>query len=110
MSRPRRFPQEFRDRAVRLVFEAEPHHRSQWPALLAVAQRLGISHEALRGWVREAEVSTGRRAAPGDRQPEEVTAEVRRLRAENAELRRANEILRAASAFFARELDQPRPQ
>ncbi|NKY16756.1 transposase, partial [Streptomyces somaliensis] len=70
-----------------------------------VAKDLGIHKEALRGWVRQAEADTGER---DDRLTTAEQEELRRLRRENAELRRANEILKAASAFFAAELDRPR--
>jgi transposase len=65
-----------------------------------------MSHETLRHWVRRAERDQGRRAGPTS----EERAELDRLRRENAELRRANEILKAASAYFAKELDRPRPK
>jgi transposase len=81
-----------------------PEYPSDWPAIVAVAQRLGIgSAETLRKWVRQAEVDVGQR--PGVTSEESV--ELRKLRAEVRELRRANEILKAASAFFAAELDRP---
>jgi len=99
------YPPELRERAVRLVAEVRPEYPSDWPAICAVASRLGIgSAETLRKWVRQAEVDAGTR--PGV--TSEESAEMRKLRAEVRELRRANEILKAASAFFARELD-PRP-
>jgi transposase len=87
-----------------MVAEVRPEYPSDWPAICAVAQRLGIgSAETLRKWVRQAEVDDGRR--PGVSTDE--SAELRKLRAEVRELRRANEILKAASAFFAAELDRP---
>ncbi|MFD7704123.1 hypothetical protein [Streptomyces caelestis] len=87
-----------------MVTEVRPHYRTEWAAMKAVAVKLGIgSTETVRTWVRKAEVGTGRR--PGV--TSEEAAEIKRLRAENAELRRANEILKAASAFFAAELDRP---
>ena len=98
------YPPELRERAVRLVAEVRPEYPSDWPAICAVASRLGIgSAETLRKWVRQAEVDAGTR--PGI--SSEESAEIRRLKRENAELRRANEILKAASAFFAAELDRP---
>ena len=98
------YPPELRDRAVRMVAEVRPGYPSDWPAIVAVAQRLGIgSAETLRKWYRQAEVDGGRR--PGV--TSEESAEIRRLKRENAELRRANEILKVASAFFAAELDRP---
>ena len=77
---------------------------SQWEAICSVAGKIGASGETVRKWVRQAEVDAG--ARPGATSEESV--ELKRLRRENNELRRANEILKAASAFFARELD-PRP-
>ena len=98
------YPPELRERAVRMVAEVRPECPSDWPAICAVASRLGIgSAETLRKWVRQAEVDAGQR--PGI--SSEESAELKRLKRENAELRRANEILKAASAFFAAELDRP---
>ena len=98
------YPPELRERAVRMVAEVRPEYPSDWPAICAVAGRLGIgSAETLRKWVRQAEVDAGTR--PGI--SSEESAEIKRLKRENAELRRANEILKAASAFFAAELDRP---
>jgi transposase len=100
----KRYSREFRERAVGLVFEQVEQYGSQWEAICSVAAKVGVSGETLRKWVRQAEVDAG--ARPGA--SSEESAELKRLRRENAELRRANEILKAASAFFARELD-PRP-
>jgi transposase len=98
------YPPELRERAVRMVAEARPEYPSDWPAIKAVAGKLGIgSAETLRKWVRQAEVDGGTRPGVSS----EESAEVRKLRAEVRELRRANEILKAASAFFAAELDRP---
>lgn len=98
------YPPELRERAVRMVAEVRPDYPSDWPAICAVAQRLGIgSAETLRKWVRQAEVDAGTRPGVGSGE----SAEIKRLKRENAELRRANEILKAASAFFAAELDRP---
>jgi transposase len=98
------YPAELRQRAVRMVAEVRPNYESDWAAIRAVAQKLGVgTAETVRQWVRRAEVDAGQR--PGT--TSEELAELRRLRAEVRELRRANEILRAASAFFAAELDRP---
>ena len=99
-----RYPAEFRQRAARLVQEARPNHRTEYAAMSSVAQRLGISSvETLRKWVRRAQVDTGQRPGPTT----EELAEIKRLKRENFELRRANEILKAASAYFAAaELDR----
>jgi transposase len=107
VSRGAQYPPELRERAVRMVAEVRPAYPSAWPAIEAVASKLGIgSAETLRKWVRRAEVDAGTR--PGTTSEEH--AEIRRLRREVAELRRANEILKAASAFFAAELDRPLPR
>ena len=104
MGRPSRYPDELRKRAVRMVAELRRQYPSQWAAITAVAQKLGIgTAETLRKWVRRAEVDAGQRAGLTS----EEHAEIKRLRRENAELRRANEILKAASSFFAAELDRP---
>src|SRR4051812_12441747 len=100
MSRPSKYRDELRERGVRLVFESGR-------PIAHVARDLGVYRETLRLWVRQAEADGGRR---GDRL---TTAERERLKAlerENRELRRANEILKAASAFFASELDPTRPK
>lgn len=100
----KRYLREFRERAVGLVFEQAEQYASQWEAICSVAAKLNVSGETVRKWVRQAEIDAG--ARPGT--SSEESAELKRLRREVAELRRANEILKAASAFFARELD-PRP-
>ena len=98
------YPPELRERAVRMVAEVRPDYPSDWPAIVAVAAKLGIgTAETLRKWVRQAEVNAGQR--PGI--TSEESAEIRRLKRENAELRRANEILKAASVFFAAEPGRP---
>ena len=89
---------------MRMVFDHEHEYASQWKAIESISAKLSINHETLRQWVRRAETDAGRR--PGLTSDER--ARLRELEEENAELRRANEILKAASAFFARELD-PRP-
>jgi transposase len=104
MARSGVYPQELRERAVRMVAEVRPNYESDWATITAVAAKLGIgTAETLRKWVRQAQVDAGARAGVTS----EESAELRRLRRENAELRRANEILKAASAFFAAELDRP---
>ncbi|PRX46891.1 transposase [Nonomuraea fuscirosea] len=104
MPAPRKYPQELRERAVRMVFEIREQSGNAPGAIARVAQQLGVHREALRGWVRQAEVDGGQR-------PGTSTADAQRiaeLEREVRELRRANEILKSAAAFFARELD-PRP-
>jgi transposase len=104
MGRSSKYPQELRERAVRMVGEVAPDYPSQWAAINAVAQKLGIgSAETLRKWVRRSEVDQGHRPGVSSEQVEEIA----RLKRENAELRRANEILKAAAAFFGAELDRP---
>ncbi len=101
---PKQYPRDLRDRAVRLVCEHRADYATEWEAIGSIARKLGIgSAETLRKWVRQAEIDTD--ARPGI--SSEESAEIRRLKRENAELRRANEILKAASAFFAAELDRP---
>jgi transposase len=101
-----RYPREVRERAVRLVLEHQHEYASQWAAISSVAAKSGMSAETLRKWVRTVEVDSGRR--PG--QSTEEGERLRQLERENRELRRANEILKAASAFFARELDPRLPR
>jgi transposase len=104
MARSGVYPQELRERAVRMVAEVRPNYESDWAAITAVAQKLGVgTAETLRKWVRQAQVDGGQRPGVSS----EESAELKRLKRENAELRRANEILKAASAFFAAELDRP---
>jgi transposase len=90
-----------------MVAEVRPRYGTEFAAITAVAEKLAIgSAETLRKWVRQSEVDSGQR--PG--LSSEESAELKRLRRENAELRRANEILKAASAYFARELDPRQPR
>jgi transposase len=103
MARPSRYSADFRARPMRLVAEAKPEHDTEWAAIRSVAHKLGVSSETLRKWIRQAQVDDGQR--PGT--TSEEWAELKRLRRENAELKRANEILKAATAFFAAELDRP---
>jgi transposase len=100
MPRPKKYPDELRERAVRLVFESER-------PVAAVARDLGVHKEALRLWVRQAEADAGSRQ---DRLTTVEREELARLRGEVKQLRRANEILKAASVFFAGELDPTRPR
>jgi transposase len=96
MSRHGKYPNELRERAVRLVLEHQHEHGSQWETICSVAEKLGPTAETVRKWVRRAEIDGGVR--PGV--TSEEAAEIKRLKRENAELRRANEILKAASAFW----------
>jgi transposase len=100
----RRYPPELRERAVRMVAEISGQHDSEWAAISEVARLLGVGcAETVRKWVRQAEIDGGTR--PGVSTDE--SAELKRLKRENAELKRANTILKTASAFFAAELDRP---
>jgi len=100
---PSSYSSEFRQRALRLLDEAVVSYDSEFAAISHVASKLGCNPETLRRWRRQAQVDAGVR--PGVSTEESV--ELRRLKRENAELRRANEILKTASAFFAAELDRP---
>ena len=102
MTRPGRYPQELRERAIRLVFEHQDEHPSQWAAICSIAHKFGVSAETLRKWVRRADVDAGSRPGLTSDERERLKSLEREVR----ELRRANEILKSASAFFAAELDR----
>ena len=103
--RPGRYPAEVRERAVRMVFEHVGEYHSQWKAIESISEKLGINHETLRIWVRRAEIDGGMRAGLTT----DERTKLRELEKEVKELRRANEILKSAAAFFGAELDrQPR--
>ena len=103
MARPSRFSPEVRERAVRMVGEHQAQHASQWAAITSIAEKIGCAAETLRHWVRQTERDAGQR--PGLTTDERTR--FKQLERENAELRRANEILRLASAYFAKaELDR----
>jgi transposase len=103
MARPSKYSPELRERAVRMVFEHAGDYPSQWAAIRSVAEKIGCPLEVLRRWVRQAERDAGRR--PGLTTDERQR--LKQLERENFELKRANEILRKASAFFAQaELDR----
>jgi transposase-like protein len=105
MNTTKRYSPEVRERAVRLVFDHESAHESQWAAMESVAAKIGCTAETLRKWVRQAERDQGRRDGVTTSDRERLKA----LERENRELRRANEILRTASAYFAQaELDRRR--
>jgi transposase len=99
--RSKRYPPELRDRAVRMVLEHQHEYSSQWAAITSIAAKFGPTPETLRSWVRRVEIDDGRR--PGLTTDER--ARLKELERENRELRRANEILKTASVFFATELD-----
>lgn len=98
MAAPRKYPDELRKRAVRMVRESDERG-----AIKRTADHLGINPETLRNWVRQAQVDDGERGGV----PTDVAEENRQLRKQLAEAERANEILKAASVFFAQELDRP---
>jgi transposase len=100
-TRSKKYPDELRERAVRMVFEHQGEYPSQWKAICSIAESLGVHRESLRVWVRRAETDAGARRGLTS----EERARMRELERENRELRRANEILKAASVFFATELD-----
>ena len=97
MDKSKRYAPEVRERAVRMVFEHQSEYPSQWAALVSIAAKLGCTTEALRRWVRQAERDRGLRGGLTTSERDRVKA----LEQENRELRRANEILRKASAYFA---------
>jgi len=103
MNTATRYSPEVRERAVRLVFEHQGEHDSQWAAIGSIAGKIGCTAETLRRWVRQAERDRGRRAGVTSTERDRL----KELERENRELKRANEILRKASAFFAQaELDR----
>ena len=98
------FSPEVRERAVRMVREHRGEHESQWAAICSIATKIGCTAETLRRWVRQAEKDSGERAGATSAERERI----KELEREVRELRQANEILRKASAYFARaELDRP---
>ena len=105
MGRPSKYSGEVRERAVRLVLDQQAGHGSQWAAIESVASKLGCTAETLRRWVRQAERDAGQRGGLTTSEREQL----KNLERENRELKRANEILRKASAYFAQaELDRRR--
>jgi transposase-like protein len=102
MNTQKRYPRELKERAVRMVFEHAPEYTSQWAAITSISTKFGMTPETLRTWVRQAERDAGLREGL-------TTAERERLRElerENRELKRSNEILKSAAAFFGAELDR----
>ncbi|WP_327150289.1 transposase [Nocardia sp. NBC_01329] len=99
MAAPKKYPDELKARAVRLYLESDPK-----PTIRKLAQQLGVHHEALRNWIRQADTS-GQRSEPAST---DLAEENKRLRKQVAELERVNDILRSASAYFASELGQTR--
>jgi transposase len=98
-----RYSKEVKERAVRMVFEHQGEHESQWAAISSISGKIGCTPETLRKWVRQAEINQGIRNGLTTSEREEF----KQLKRENRELKRANEILRKASAYFAQaELDR----
>jgi transposase len=106
MPAQRKYPQELRDRAVKMVFDLREETGEKTGAIARVAERLGIHREALRTWIRQVEIDSGQRAGTTTSDAQRIAELEREVR----ELRRANEILKAASAYFARELDPRLPR
>jgi transposase len=103
MTRRNRFSLEVRERAVRMVFDHGSEYGSQWEAIRSIAEKIGCSPETLRKWVRQTEVDTGRRGGLTTTERDRI----KELEREVRELRRTNDILRKASAYFAQaELDR----
>lgn len=106
MARPRKYSPEVRERAIRMVREHGPEHPSQWAAITSIAGKFGCTAETLRNWVRQAERDSGQRGG--------LTTDERQrfkeLERENRELKRANEILQTASAYFAKAALDRRPK
>jgi len=103
MNTSNRYAPEVQERAVRMVLELQDEHTSQWAAIGSIAPKIGCTRETLRRWVRQAERDQGLRAGMSSDDRERL----KQLERENRELKRANEILRTASAFFAQaELDR----
>jgi transposase len=107
MPAPRKYPPELRERAMRLVAEArkEDVDLSLNAAVIRIGQRVGVNADTLRGWCKQAAIDAGERSGTTTSD----AARIKQLEAENRELKRANEILLAASSFFARELDPRLP-
>lgn len=103
MNTQKRYSPEFRERAVRLVEEQQKEGSTQWASIQSISKKLGCTPETLRRWVRREEPDQGKRAGLTTAEAEEL----KKLRRENKELKRANDILRTASAYFAQaELDR----
>ena len=103
MNTNKRYAPEVRERAVRMVFEHREDYASQWAAIESISSKIGCTAETLRRWVRQSEIDQGKRGGVSTNERERL----KELERENQELKRANEILRTASAFFAQaELDR----
>jgi transposase len=100
---PRQYPPELKERATRMVLESLDRGDQRQGLVTRIARQLDIGEESLRRWVVQAEIDRGRRAGTTSEEARRISE----LERENRELRRANEILKSASAFFAAELDRP---
>lgn len=100
--RPHRYPPALRDKAVRMVFDNQHTYGSQWEAICSVAEKLGPKPETVRLWVRQAAIDAGRRGGLSTVERDRIV----QLERENRELKRANEILKAAASFCGAELDR----
>ena len=100
--RPQKYPDELRERAVRMVLEVQRETGEKYGAVTRIAKQLGVGAESLRNWVRQAEVDSGRRPGTSSVDAQRIA----QLERENRELRRANDILKAAASFFGAELDR----
>jgi len=103
MPAPRKYPEELRERATRMALDARKDPATATGAIRRVGEQLGIHPEALRTWVRQAEVDAGARPGTTTSDAERIAA----LERENREWRRANAILKSAASFFAAEFDRP---
>ena len=101
----RRYPPEMKERAVRMVEQTIAESGERWGVISRIARQLGIGEQTLRNWVERAEIDTGKRPGTTTEDKERIAE----LEKEVRELRRANAILKSASAFFAAELDRPKP-
>jgi transposase len=106
MAAQRKYPEELRERAVKMVFEVREREGKGHGEIARIARQLGIHPEALRTWIRQAEIDGGQRPGITTDDKQRISELEREVR----ELRRANEILKAASAYFARELDPRLPR
>ena len=103
MSKSKRYSPEIRERAVRMLFEHEKDYESRWAALVSISGKIGCTPETLRSWIKRSEIDSGHR----DGVTSDDRERLKTLERENRELKRANEILKTASAFFAQaELDR----
>ena len=102
MNTHRRYPEELKERAVRMVLDHTPEYTSQWAAIRSIATKFGMTPETLRTWVRRAETDGGLRSGLTTAERERI----KELERENRELKCANEILKSAAAFFGAELDR----